>query len=88
MAGKNRPGSFKKFRSRFIEYKLKQSDELVCEYCGVQLVTGVHPPISTSLTVDHIVPISMGGGLKDMSNMRICCWKCNNQKGSNLQEVS
>lgn len=54
-----------------------------CRYCREQLTKiprfGTPPP--TSVTVDHVVPLS-DNGLDDPSNYAMCCSRCNNRKGS------
>ena len=83
---KNRPGSFRRLRFKYIKRRRPADGDYTCDYCGVSLVQGVHPPIDNSLTVDHIVPVSKGGALKDFNNMCICCWTCNNNKGSTIKK--
>jgi 5-methylcytosine-specific restriction endonuclease McrA len=48
-------------------------DGFQCQYCGS----------SDSLTVDHILPQSRGGGWT-WDNLVTCCAKCNNAKGDRL----
>ncbi|MBU1076662.1 MAG: HNH endonuclease, partial [Spirochaetes bacterium] len=48
-------------------------DKFVCQYCGA------HFKIS-ELTIDHIIPKSMGGKTR-WDNVVACCKKCNNHKG-------
>lgn len=51
-------------------------DNHTCRYCGK---TG------GSLTIDHIVPRSRGGGDR-WENMAVCCSRCNNRKGNKTLE--
>jgi len=44
-----------------------------CIYCG-------HPLTLSSMEIDHIVPLSKGGG-KDYDNLVCCCPHCNAKKG-------
>jgi len=46
-------------------------DNYTCQYCGVQ---------SRDLTIDHIVPKKLGGGLQ-WDNLVACCRRCNTRKG-------
>jgi 5-methylcytosine-specific restriction endonuclease McrA len=39
---------------------------------------------SNLATLDHVVPISKGGGITDLNNVVIACWPCNNKKGDNI----
>lgn len=42
----------------------------LCNHCGTD----------EKLTVDHIIPISKGGG-DDLINLQCLCWNCNRLKG-------
>lgn len=64
----------------------------LCYICGIETTWYTHyqedneeaqksPRPDDSLTIDHVVPISKGG-TNDPANLRICCTKCNNLKGS------
>jgi 5-methylcytosine-specific restriction endonuclease McrA len=46
-------------------------DNYTCQYCG---------HVSRDLTVDHVVPRSMGGG-DTWENLVACCRRCNLIKG-------
>jgi hypothetical protein len=35
---------------------------------------------SDMLTVDHVIPISMGGPVCELSNMQLLCFKCHRRK--------
>jgi len=50
-------------------------DEYTCQYCGSK----------KNLTIDHVTPISRGGG-NTFENMITCCHKCNNKKGDKTPE--
>lgn len=45
-------------------------DGLACVYCGASVEDGV------TLTLDHVKPVSRGGGNKP-GNLVTCCHKCN-----------
>jgi 5-methylcytosine-specific restriction endonuclease McrA len=49
-------------------------DNYTCQYCGVQ---------SRDLTIDHILPKRLGGGLQ-WDNLVACCRRCNTRKGDKL----
>ena len=49
-------------------------DENRCVYCGEQLP-------STELTIDHLVPVALGG-LDEMTNWATCCKPCNQRKAA------
>jgi len=54
-----------------------------CAYCDVKLTPGKKDGqcTDTTATVDHAQPLALGG--LDMAlNWLMCCWACNNKKGS------
>jgi len=53
-----------------ISNKIFQRDNYTCVYCN---------KIGGKLEVDHIIPISRGGG-NELSNLATACRKCNRQK--------
>lgn len=53
-------------------------DNYTCQYCGVQ---------SRDLTIDHIMPKRLGGGLQ-WENLVACCRKCNSRKADKLLQNS
>jgi 5-methylcytosine-specific restriction endonuclease McrA len=50
-----------------------------CIHCGTNLV--VEFDGNTSATIEHIVPLSMGGSSSDVLNLALACKRCNNEKG-------
>lgn len=56
---------------RAMARKVLPTDNLTCVECEAP----------EDLTVDHIVPISRGGG-NDPSNLRVLCRPCNSRKGA------
>jgi len=76
-------GSYKKFRKKYLQAKNKEGTQH-CYICGVELDFNVHPVINTSATIDHIIPLSKGGKLKDLNNIALCCYKCNCSKGDTI----
>ena len=79
--GRKVSGSYKQFRRNF--FKSKRTKTQYCYICGGKLLFGVHPPVELSATIDHIKPLSKGGKLKSLENIRLCCFKCNCDKGDN-----
>src|SRR5215208_3959268 len=53
-------------------------DRWTCQYCGHE---------RGSLTVDHVVPRSKGGG-SSWDNIVTCCAPCNRRKGDRLPKVA
>lgn len=50
-------------------------DDYTCQYCGKRFP-------ERSLTLDHVLPKSMGGG-KTWGNIVAACGPCNNRRGNN-----
>jgi len=55
-----------------------ERDDFSCQYCGCRLSY-------TTLTIDHVLPRSHGG-LTTFENTVAACFKCNNRKGSKLNQ--
>jgi len=53
-------------------------DRFSCQYCGKFLKSG-------QVTVDHVIPKSMGGA-SSFNNCVTSCYACNNRKGSRTPE--
>lgn len=54
---------------------IMQRDNNTCQYCGS----------TKHLTIDHVMPVSRGGG-NTWTNMTTACFKCNNKKGNKTPE--
>ena len=59
---------------KFNRYNIFKRDRSQCQYCGL-------PFARQELTIDHVVPRSLGGRTI-WSNVVCCCIKCNRQKGN------
>ena len=53
--------------------KVFERDHWACKVCGSR----------SNLTVDHILPVSKGGG-KELSNLQVLCGTCNELKGDKV----
>ena len=75
-----KPCNYRNKRYKFIEF-MKSIGKLRCSVCGC---TEFDDRVDSeySATIDHIVPISRGGSVMDEKNWRICCKKCNNERGN------
>ena len=73
------------FSRSFLKGKLKKDGKLTCCYCKKSNLriefNGMKVPHNMMATIDHIIPISKGGGVFDESNVCVCCSKCNSKKG-------
>ena len=60
---------------------IAQRDYYRCNYClSQQHITGV------SMTIDHIVPQSLGGA-HEMDNLCLACWDCNLLKSDKISGI-
>ncbi len=55
-------------------------DNFTCQYCGKKIK-------SSKITIDHIIPVSLGGKNR-WSNTVSSCFECNNKKGGRLPSVA
>jgi hypothetical protein len=58
-----------------LQWQVWRRDNFRCMYCGVE-GNGSHP-----LTVDHFIPVELGGS-DEIGNLISCCRACNKAKGS------
>ena len=76
------------------QYKFKQALKYFlgdkCYICGIEMY---FPDKSGKIdkteryrmaTIDHVIPISKGGNVSDIGNMRLACSKCNRKKGNKI----
>lgn len=63
---------------------LIERDGLTCCWCFRDLVRApIEPNIDCSAhaTLEHLVPVSLGG-THDIENLRLACFQCNNARGA------
>jgi len=60
--------------------------EQVCGLCGLPLDFQAPRFTPFAPTVDHIVPLSLGGDLLDRSNLRAAHFKCNTARGNGTRQ--
>lgn len=65
--------------SRRLRYEILRRDNHTCRYCG-----GSAPDVK--LTVDHVVPLALGGG-DDPTNLATACQACNAGKSSSAPDA-
>jgi 5-methylcytosine-specific restriction endonuclease McrA len=54
----------------------------ICWLCGAVVDKAIKWPDPLSPSVDHLVPLSMGGSLTDPRNVRLAHLRCNSSKGN------
>jgi 5-methylcytosine-specific restriction endonuclease McrA len=57
-------------------------DGACCSYCGIRTTRHIHNA-DTQAEIDHVIPISKGGG-HVMENLVVACRKCNNKKSDKI----
>lgn len=74
------------FSRTYLNKVKAETGDLCCAYCpktGLIIEEDkMKVPNHIKATIDHIVPISKGGGLFDYENLTVACGKCNSSKGS------
>ncbi len=60
-----------------------ERDAWTCQVCGSKLTRSFLPLRDESPTVDHILPLALGGWHVP-TNMRACCFKCNSEMGGEV----
>lgn len=64
------------FRIRLSRKNIYLRDKHTCQYCGERFE-------EKELTLDHVTPVSKGGG-NSWENLVTSCFQCNNKKGDRL----
>lgn len=60
-------------QAKLLRKKVLRKSGFKCVFCGC----------TSDLTIDHIIPISLGG-TSNLRNLQALCEPCNNTKGSNI----
>ena len=82
---KNRPDQDGKHRAVFDKNKKKiYQTQTICGICGQPVDPNLKYPHPLSRTIDHIIPIALGGHPSDISNLQLAHWICNRQKSDKL----
>lgn len=86
---KKRSGHKARCRQHGAEYqsgiklcRIIKRDGNKCHYCGVRTTRSIHNA-DTQAEIDHVIPISKGGG-HVMANVVVACRKCNNKKSDKI----
>lgn len=66
--------------SKRVRFEIFKRDNFTCQYCSAK-------PPHVPLEVDHILPVSKGGGNED-ENLITACFDCNRGKSNGLIELS
>lgn len=57
----------------------------ICAICGKPVDKTLKSPHPLSATVDHIIPIDLGGHPSDLNNLQLAHRCCNREKSNKLQ---
>jgi 5-methylcytosine-specific restriction endonuclease McrA len=69
--------------------RLVERDGTKCIYCQIECcyISTLWNPgqliADNGLTIEHLIPISLGGS-NEIENLAVCCNKCNNQRGNSM----
>lgn len=76
----HRGRSFGQRRAEFDHVRAVDGDR--CRWCGRPVVFGSRGryPSGSDATIDHVLPVALGG-TRELSNLALCCVECNNLKG-------
>lgn len=81
---RNRPDKDGKDRSKFEYYKkVIKATCSCCAICGLPINYELNNPHPWSFTVDHIIPIALGGQTTQ-ENLQPAHWRCNRVKGEKV----
>ena len=62
------------------------ASQTVCGICGKPVDMTLKFPHPLSKTIDHKIPVSLGGHPSDISNLQLAHWCCNRKKSNKLVE--
>lgn len=86
MAIKDRHGAgYKLYRRNSRKILISQS---ICAICGRPVDKELKAPDPMSPTIDHIIPVSKGGHLTDLSNLQLTHRVCNLAKRDKIIECN
>jgi 5-methylcytosine-specific restriction endonuclease McrA len=89
MTNKKRANEVGKHRVAYNKNKQKiLATQSVCAICGKPVDKSLKYPHPWSATIDHIVPLDLGGHPSDIANLQLTHWRCNRQKYNKLADGS
>lgn len=65
---------------KFTAQDIYERDNWTCQICGLHLDPAIKFPSNDSPSIDHIIPISLGG-THTLDNVQAACMGCNRRKG-------
>lgn len=80
-----RPDKSGPFRSAYeTNRKIILATQSVCAICGGVVDKTLKSPHPLSPSIDHIIPVALGGHPSDLSNLQLTHRACNRQKGKKI----
>lgn len=64
-----------------LRQRIKERDDFTCQKCK----NSTYKEPNLLLEIDHIIPVSKHGCTVE-NNLQTLCWKCNREKGANLEQ--
>lgn len=78
------------FSREYLENVLKEKGTIKCTYCPKKDLIIEYDDVrinnDVKATIDHIIPVSKGGGVFDVKNITPCCGTCNTKKSNKSLE--
>ena len=79
------------YRNQILDEQIASEGTPVCVYCGMRdllkdPIPGVRRYPANLATIDHVMPVSKGGGKFDRDNCVVACYSCNQKKKDILPE--
>jgi len=78
------------FRDKFLDEFIEENGCLFCEYCSERDLLREIPEgqkkSARLATIDHVMPLSRGGGRFDRDNLKLACFSCNQKKADKMPE--
>lgn len=82
-AGDPATGRVRNWITRERRRSIYERDGWVCHLCGDECPREFDVNDRKSPTLDHLVPVSMGGS-NESSNLKLACWSCNASRGNRV----
>jgi len=77
-----------RFRSALLDEFKDEHGSLFCEYCGrgglIKEIPKGQKKDARVATIDHVIPLSKGGGRFDRDNLKLACLRCNQEKADKM----
>lgn len=76
------------FSRNYLHRVLEREKDLICTYCGKNHLKieeeNMFVPQRIKATIDHVLPVSLGGEIYNEKNLVVACGICNSKKSNML----